>query len=100
MTSAENKLWAELRGRQLEEQKFVRQEPIGPYVADFVCRNAKLIVEVDGATHGSLEEIAHDEKRTRYLEGRGYKVVRFQNDDIYHAMEGVLSTIKRHLAPR
>ncbi len=57
-TSAEAKLWNHLRARRLNGFKFVRQEPIGPYFADFVCREEKLIVEVDGATHGMPEEIA------------------------------------------
>ena len=92
-TNAESRLWAELRNRQLDGFKFVRQEPIGGYVADFVCREARLIVEVDGATHSTGEEVPRDATRTTTLERLGYKVIRIQNDDAYNAMEGVLRTI-------
>ncbi len=92
-TSAESRLWAELRNRQLENFKFVRQEPVGEYVGDFVCREARLVVEVDGATHSTEEEVCRDAIRTASLEGLGYKVIRVQNDDVYNAMEGVLDTI-------
>jgi very-short-patch-repair endonuclease len=92
-TSAESRLWAELRNRQLESFKFVCQEPIGGYVADFVCRQAKLVIEVDGATHSTDEELRRDAARTVFFERLGYRVVRFQNDDIYNAMEGVLGSI-------
>ena len=84
-TSAESKLWAELRNRQLENFKFVRQEPIGNYVADFVCRERRLIVEIDGATHSTDEEVERDAVRTGSLERLGYRVIRFQNDDVYNA---------------
>jgi very-short-patch-repair endonuclease len=92
-TNAEWKLWAELRNRQLGNSKFVRQEPVGDYVADFVCRERRLIVEVDGATHSTDEELRRDAARTEFLERHGYRVVRFQNEDVYDAMEGVLQTI-------
>ena len=92
-TSAESRLWAELRNRQLNGFKFVRQEPIGPFVVDFVCRDRRVIVEVDGATHSTDDEKKRDSTRTAFLERTGYRVVRVQNDDVYHAMEGVLLTI-------
>jgi very-short-patch-repair endonuclease len=92
-TNAESKLWAELRNRQLENFKFVRQEPVGPYIGDFVCREARLIIEVDGATHSTDEEMQRDTARSIVLERLGYKVIRVQNDDVYNAMEGVLRTI-------
>jgi very-short-patch-repair endonuclease len=93
LTSAEAKLWAELRNRQLGGFKFVRQEPVSDYVADFVCREARLIVEVDGATHSTGEEMKRDSIRTANLNHFGYKIIRVQNDDVYNAMEGVLDTI-------
>jgi len=96
-TSAESKLWAELRNRQLENIKFVRQEPVGSYIADFVCREARLIVEVDGATHSTDEEIQRDAIRTADLQRLGFQVIRVQNDDVYNAMEGVLDTILKAL---
>jgi very-short-patch-repair endonuclease len=92
-TSAESKLWAELRNRQLDSFKFVRQEPVGSYVADFACREARLIVEVDGATHSTDEEVQRDSIRTAELLRLGYRVIRIENDDVYNAMEGVLTTI-------
>jgi very-short-patch-repair endonuclease len=66
---------------------------VGPYVADFACRHARVIVEVDGATHSTDEEMQRDAARSAALERIGYKVVRVQNDDVYNAMEGVLQTI-------
>ena len=69
-TPTEARLWSELRNRGLAGHKFVRQEPIGPYFADFLCRERALIVEVDGATHSTDEELAHDTRRTRFLKAR------------------------------
>jgi very-short-patch-repair endonuclease len=92
-TNAESKLWSELRNRQLDGFKFVRQEPVGSYVADFACREARVIIEVDGATHSTDEEMQRDAVRSIALDRIGYKVIRVQNDDIYNAMEGVLRTI-------
>ena len=96
-TSAESRLWAELRNRQFKGFKFVRQEPIGLFIADFVCREARLVVEVDGATHSTVEEKRRDRRRTVLLQQVGYRVIRVQNDDVYHAMEGVLRTIAEAL---
>jgi very-short-patch-repair endonuclease len=92
-TSAESKPWSELRNRQLGNFKFVRQEPIGDFVADFACREMRLVVEADGATHSTEEERRRDAVRTTFIEGFGYRVIRFENDDVYNAMEGVLQTI-------
>src|SRR5262249_35580093 len=72
---------------------FRRQVPIGPYVVDFACMAARLIVEVDGSQHGSDQGHARDEERTRWLEKEGYRVVRFWNNDITQNVEGVLETI-------
>jgi very-short-patch-repair endonuclease len=93
LTSAESKLWAELRNRQLGGFEFVRQEPVSDYVADFLCREVRLIVEVDGATHSTDEELQRDSIRTADLNHFGYTIIRVQNDDVYNAMEGVLDTI-------
>ncbi|QGM45704.1 endonuclease domain-containing protein [Methylocystis heyeri] len=92
-TQAEEKLWRRLRGRQLAGWKFVRQHPIGPYFGDFVCRERKLIVEVDGATHSSDEEIAYDARRTTFLEEAGYRVLRINNIDVSQSLESVCDTI-------
>ena len=73
--------------------KFVRQLPIGPYFVDFACRSAKLIVEVDGVTHGDAYEIAHDEKRTLFLNEQGWAVHRVWNDDVFKERNAVCDGI-------
>jgi very-short-patch-repair endonuclease len=92
-TAAEEKLWAELRNRQLNGFKFVRQAAIGVYFVDFVCRERKLVVEVDGATHGRDREIAADEARTAELQRLGFRVLRVANAEIDFNLSGVLETI-------
>ena len=94
-TYAERKLWEELRGRRFEGLKFVRQEPIGPFIADFACREIKLVVEVDGATHSTDEEIAKDRARTAYLAKDGYRIIRVQNIDILEGMDGALESVRQ-----
>ena len=96
-TRAEALLWRALRGRALGGFKFVRQEPIGPYFADFVCRERKLVVEIDGATHATDEEVRSDAFRTEALRKHGYSVVRFVNEDVYRNLDGVLETILARL---
>ncbi|MEJ0060178.1 MAG: DUF559 domain-containing protein [Terricaulis sp.] len=68
MTEAEIVLWTFLRGRRLDGFKFRRQHPIGSYIADFACVSEKLIVEVDGATHWTEEQVAYDQRRTEVLD--------------------------------
>jgi BirA family biotin operon repressor/biotin-[acetyl-CoA-carboxylase] ligase len=92
-TEAEKRLWSRLRGAQLGEQ-FTRQFPIGNYVVDFACRSAKLAVEVDGGQHA---DNAEDELRTRVMEARGYRVVRFWNNDVLANTDGVVTAILREL---
>ena len=92
-TFAEARLWSRLRNRGLAGHKFVRQEPIGPYFADFVCRERRLVVEVDGATHSTDEEVRRDARRTRFLEGQGYRVLRVLNDHVVHELDGVIEAI-------
>jgi very-short-patch-repair endonuclease len=88
-TSTEDQLWAELRGRRLGGLKFVRQCPIGPYFADFACRERKVIVEVDGNTHFGVEGRANDAKRSAWLTAHGYRIFRVTNDDVLDDMVGV-----------
>ncbi|HVW93121.1 MAG TPA: endonuclease domain-containing protein [Devosia sp.] len=83
-TDAERKLWNMLRNRGVG-MKFLRQYPIGPFVADFVCRERMLVVEVDGGQHS---ESASDEQRTVRLNSRGYSVLRFWNNEILQNPEG------------
>jgi very-short-patch-repair endonuclease len=89
-TEAERKLWYRLRDRRLGGTKFVRQAPVGPYYADFVCRACKLIVEVDGSQHA---DSAHDGKRDAILIALGYRVLRFWNADVLGSIEDVCETI-------
>ena len=101
-TFAEKRLWEQLRNWTLEGVKFARQVPIGPFIADFVCRELKLIVEVDGATHSTDEEVERDLRRTGYLTAHGYRVIRFQNDEILNGMDEVLTLMLEalHASPR
>jgi very-short-patch-repair endonuclease len=89
-TDAERKLWYRLRSRSILGFKFVRQEPIGPYVVDFVCRERRLILEVDGGQHA---ESKRDLVRDQWLAGQRYRVVRFWNNDALGNIDGVLETI-------
>ena len=99
MTDAETILWSRLRRGQLNGWKFRRQHPVGPYIADFACIDAKLIVEVDGATHASERELAHDRKRTAFLTTRGYALYRLWNTDVFENLDGVLDGLLAALAP-
>ncbi len=91
-TEAEIRLWSRLRRKQLDGFRFRRQQPIGPYVVDFFCPEAALIVEVDGGQHAWSE--TEDSARTRWLEARGYRVVRFWNNDVLGNTDGVLLSIR------
>ena len=91
-TDAEKLLWSRLRNRQLEGCKFRRQQIVGPYIADFLCLEPKLIVELDGGQHAEQKE--QDEKRTQYLRSLGYRVLRFWNNDVLLKLDGVLERIR------
>ena len=97
-TFAEKRMWEQLRNRQLDGVKFVRQAPVGPYIADFLCRETLLIVEVDGATHSTEAEVRHDAVRTAQLAQMGFSVLRLQNDEVVHGMDEVLTLIREALA--
>jgi very-short-patch-repair endonuclease len=89
-TDAERKLWFAVRDRRLDGFKFVRQEAIGPYIVDFVCREKNLIIEVDGGQHA---DNPRDVVRDAYLAAEGYSVLRFWNNDVLANRDGVLLTI-------
>jgi very-short-patch-repair endonuclease len=89
-TTVERRLWSQLCNRQLEGHKFVRQYPIGPFFADFACREAKLVIELDGGQHA---DSATDAGRTAYLKAQGYRVLRFWNNDVWENIDGVVDTI-------
>jgi very-short-patch-repair endonuclease len=92
-TSAEQRLWQAIRNRQLDGLKFVRQVAIGPYVADFACRQGRIVIELDGATHSTDEELARDARRETFLRDAGYTVLRFRNSDVYEALDPVCEAI-------
>ena len=94
-TAAERKLWQHIRNRQLSGVRFNRQVPIGPFICDFVARTPKLIVELDGGQHAV--NTIEDERRTRFLEGRGYRVLRFWNNDVLENADGVVAVIEAAL---
>jgi very-short-patch-repair endonuclease len=95
-TDAERRLWLRLRDRRLAGFKFVRQESIGRYVADFCCREARLIVELDGGQHA---DSGHDRVRDAWLTAQGYRVLRFWNAEIVDNIVSVLDTILAALPP-
>jgi very-short-patch-repair endonuclease len=91
-TPFEQKLWHALRAKRFEGAKFRRQVVIGRYIVDFACRIPRmLIIEVDGDTHGDREK--YDAERSRFLEGKGYRVMRFTNVDVATNLDGVLTMI-------
>ena len=98
MTEGERRLWWLLRRKQLSGFRFRRQASIGPYVADFFCPSARLIVEVDGEPHTDEVQMRHDAERTRWLEARGYRVVRFWNLDVFKTPDDVVDAIARAVA--
>ncbi|GGA52395.1 endonuclease domain-containing protein [Sphingomonas psychrolutea] len=90
-TPAEARLWYNLRAKRFEAVKFNHQVVIYPYIADFVARSRKFVIEVDGDTHS--HDGAYDGRRTAWLENQGYRVIRFSNADVMGNLEGVLETI-------
>lgn len=91
MTPAEQKLWSMLRAGRMGF-KFQRQVVLDPYIADFAARSARLIVEIDGDTHGATRE--YDARRTTALEARGYRVLRFTNSEVMGNIDGVVRAIR------
>ncbi|MBA2587368.1 MAG: endonuclease domain-containing protein [Alphaproteobacteria bacterium] len=92
-TQVERKLWLALRNRRFHKFKFRRQQPIGPYIADFVCFEAMLIIELDGDQHGSSRKLAYDAMRTKRLANDGFRVLRFPNHQLNSNFDGVLTAI-------
>jgi very-short-patch-repair endonuclease len=90
-TDVEGKLWSRLRSRQLRSFKFRRQHPIGPFITDFCCFGRRLVVELDGGQHAS--QTANDQKRTAFLVARGYRVLRFWDNEVMENIDGVLQQI-------
>lgn len=97
MTDAERRLWSALRGRRLQNYKFRRQHPLGPFIADFACIEYRLIVEADGGQHADNDG---DRRRTAWLERHGWRVVRFWNNEILGNSEGVQMAVLQVLEGR
>jgi very-short-patch-repair endonuclease len=92
---AETRLWAALRSIRPNGIRYRRQHPIGRYIVDFVCLEKRLIIEIDGGQHALNEE--KDTQRTKWLEGEGYRVLRFWNNDVLTNTEGVIFRVTEHL---
>ena len=99
-TEAEKKLWRCLRLRQIDGMKFRRQQTIGKYIADFVCLEKRVIVEVDGGQHGEDHGKAGDKVRDEWFSQRGYKVLRFWNNEVMKNTQGVVETIYKTCVER
>ena len=98
MTACEYRLWYYLRAGRFQDRKFRRQVPMGPYVVDFLCEEARLIVELDGGQHA--DRVQHDAVRGDWLAARGYRVLRFWNNDVLENIEGVLHSLSLALTCR
>ena len=95
MTESERKLWRHLRSSQMNGLKFRRQHPIGPFIVDFVCLEKKLVLELDGSQHMTNRE--YDASRTTWLNERGYKVIRFWDNDVFKNFSGIVHRIFENL---
>jgi very-short-patch-repair endonuclease len=95
-TPTETALWRALRNRNLK-YKFRRQHPIENFIVDFYCAQAKLCIEIDGATHLEPSQVEYDAARTAYLEESGYTVIRFTNDDVRDNLDAVVEEIIRKI---
>jgi very-short-patch-repair endonuclease len=94
-TDAEKRLWHFLRAKKLRGRKFRRQAAIGPYLVDFVCFADKLIVELDGPQHLDPQATEHDERRTNWLAARGFRILRFRNQQLDENIRAVVDAIAR-----
>lgn len=94
-TPQERKIWTIIRNRQFFGYRFLRQYCIGSYIVDFICREKKIIIEIDGGQHNQSSDIEYDIQRTEYLNSKGYKVIRFWNNDIDKNLDGVYKRLKQ-----
>ena len=94
-TDVEKILWYKLRNKQVENIKFRRQYVIGEYIADFISVEKKLIIELDGGQHNEESAKNYDQKRTIFLENKGYKVLRFWNNEVLENLPEVLESIRK-----
>jgi very-short-patch-repair endonuclease len=93
MTEAEEMLWKQIRNNKLKGLKFRRQHPLDIFIADFYCHERKLILELDGGIHDTPEQMEYDEGRTAELEEKGFKILRFKNDEVLNDINQVLEKI-------
>ena len=98
-TIQEKRLWNLIKNHKFHGLKFKRQQPIGNYIVDFICKEAKIIIEIDGGHHNETENTESDIIRTQYLEQKGYKVIRFWNNEIYENIEGVIKKLEQEINP-
>ena len=96
MTMSETILWNTLRS-EFRGIKFRRQHPIGDYIADFLCLSEKLVIEVDGGYHNEPQQQQEDQWRTEYLQSKGYRLIRFKNEEVDTDVKGVIRKIKEEL---
>jgi very-short-patch-repair endonuclease len=94
-TSAEAALWEMLKSKQLDGRKFRRQYSISSYIVDFCCPSEKLVIELDGDSHGEYHKIQDDENRDKYIESLGFTVLRFENRFVFREPEYVKSEIRK-----
>src|SRR5215470_1355910 len=95
MTEAERRVWRQLRAHRFQGASFRRQFPIGSYIVDFVCLDARLIVEIDGGQHAEAER---DLQRDEWLRSQGFRILRFWNDDVLRNLRGALARISEALS--
>src|SRR5215813_7451315 len=98
LTNAERIIWYAVRAHRLNGASFRRQDPIGPFIVDFVCHGARLIVEIDGGQHFEAEHETRDARRDAFLRSKGFSVLRFSNRDVMTNRQGVLEAIAAALA--
>ncbi len=99
MTDAERKLWYAVRAHRFENLGFRRQVPMGPFIVDFISHRMRIVIEVDGGGHTYETQIEHDTRRDEWIVSRGYRVLRFWNNEILTNLDGVLTTILAALPP-
>jgi very-short-patch-repair endonuclease len=92
-TLPESILWSLLRSHRFKNAHFRRQHPMGSYILDFYCHEARLAIELDGSEHLEESNLVYDQKRTEFLQSRGITVIRFWNDEVFNQLEDVLGVI-------
>jgi len=100
LTDAERWLWSRLRAHRLGNLHFRRQAPIGPFIADFACHEARAIVELDGGGHAEQGQFKHDRSRGRWFSQAGYLVLRFWNNEVFTNLDSVCETIYERVTAR